>query len=162
VALHLGQQHTTGIGGPRPWVLGLSVIALIAGGCDASASQPSQSANHTATSVTVEDQPVEDRPMAPQHVRIELERSGGFTGLRRCASMDTSTLTPDEATRLREAIDRVDLRGLTNSTVDSALPRLDLVVVRGDQRLHASLDERAVPAELRPLLQMLDQRMGPC
>lgn len=100
--------------------------------------------------------------MADGHVRVDLERSGGFTGLRRCASMDTGSLPESDARQLREIVSGLDLEALAHVRGDPRLPTLDLTIVRDAQRVQARLDESRVPAQLRPLIQLLDQRAHPC
>jgi hypothetical protein len=100
--------------------------------------------------------------MSGGRVRVELERSGGFTGLRRCALMDTETLPDDEARWLRDTVGGLDLDELARSEKDPRLPALDLVFLRGGCRVRVSLDERQVTTELRPLIQELDRRAQPC
>ncbi|MGH3095032.1 MAG: protealysin inhibitor emfourin [Streptosporangiales bacterium] len=100
--------------------------------------------------------------MTDGHIRVELQRSGGFTGLRRCATMDSDELPEEDARQLRVLVDVLDLQALQHVRSDHRLPALDLTIVRGSERVQATLDESTVPAELRPLIQLLDQRAQPC
>jgi len=93
---------------------------------------------------------------------VYLERSGGFTGLRRCTSMDTAGLSEPDARQLRDIVSGLDLEALTHMRGDPRLPTLDLTVVRDTQRVQVMLDESSVPAQLRPLIQQLDQRARAC
>lgn len=100
--------------------------------------------------------------MTDAHIRVELERSGGFTGLRRCAAMDSDELPAEDARELRRLVDVLDLHALQRVRSDHRLPTLDLTIVRGSERVQVTLDESTVPAQLRPLIQQLDQRAQPC
>lgn len=100
--------------------------------------------------------------MDDEHVRVDLERSGGFTGLRRCASMDTDALSEQDAGQLRDIVATLDLDAITRLGADPRLPTVELTFVRGTERVHATLDESTVPTHLRPLIQLLDQRAQPC
>ncbi|MEU7745701.1 protealysin inhibitor emfourin [Nonomuraea sp. NPDC049158] len=78
-------------------------------------------------------------------MRVTLETSGGFTGLRRTATLDTD---------LDESLDDL-LRHLASASAEpsgSSQPRYRLTVHRptGDQV--TELTESQVPAALRPLL----------
>ena len=88
-------------------------------------------------------------------MRVTLETSGGFTGLRRTATLDTD---------LDEAVDDL-LRSLGSGAAaepsGSSQPRYRLTVHRptGDQV--TELTESEVPAALRPLLTELLRHARP-
>ncbi|MCA2223659.1 protealysin inhibitor emfourin [Nonomuraea aurantiaca] len=85
-------------------------------------------------------------------MRVTLETSGGFTGLRRTATLDTD---------LDESLDDL-LRHLGSAEPSSSSqPRYRLTVHRptGDQV--AELTESEVPAALRPLLAELLRHARP-
>lgn len=106
--------------------------------------------------------PAEVSAVPDDQVRVELVRSGGFTGLRRCASVDTASLPSAQAREVRAALDGVDLRALAGAPTNPRAPALEMTVVRGAERTVLHLDETTVPALLRPLVQLLDQRAQPC
>jgi hypothetical protein len=92
-------------------------------------------------------------------IRIELERSGGFAGVSLHASVDTSTLPPDEAREIARLVDQVDFADLARRRPRPARGadrfQYDLTVQQGAARHQLSLPESAVPAELKPLLDRL-------
>jgi hypothetical protein len=99
-----------------------------------------------------------------EQIRIELERSGGFAGISRRASVDTSKLPPEEAARIAELVRRVDFGAL--SAVATGPPRApdrfqyDLDIRQGGQHHRLTFGERAVTPELRPLLDHLLEHHG--
>ncbi len=94
-------------------------------------------------------------------ISISFERSGGFAGISLRASMDTAQLSSEESTEVTKLIGRVDLDRCahTSSPSDRASDQFqyDLVITCGNKRHELSLAEGAVPAELRPLLNLLVQ-----
>ncbi len=95
-------------------------------------------------------------------MHIALRRSGGLAGVSLSASLDTEHLPADEATRLDDALGRVDLGRLAAD--GSPAPggadrfRYDLTFEQGGQRHQVSLADTAVPAELRPVVDTLMAR----
>ena len=89
-------------------------------------------------------------------MRVTLETSGGFTGLRRHATLDTDL--DDDVARLLDTLSAAEPSG---SRAASAQPRYRLTVHRptGDQV--TELTEADVPAALRPLLTELLRRATP-
>jgi hypothetical protein len=91
-----------------------------------------------------------------ENIRIELERSGGFAGITRRASVDTSALPADQANRIAELVRRVDFTALAAKA--GGPPRApdrfqyDLDIHHGGQHHRLTFGERAVTPELRPLL----------
>jgi hypothetical protein len=93
-----------------------------------------------------------------KHMRIDLVRTGGFAGVRRQLSVDTSQLPPDQAERVVELADRSHLDALAAQTSTAGVPdefQYDLTVTREDRQYHIRLSESAVPAELRSLIDLL-------
>jgi hypothetical protein len=95
-------------------------------------------------------------------IRIELERSGGVAGVSLRASIDTSTIPPDEAQEIARLVDRIDFADLARR---QHLPargadrfQYDLTVQQGAARHRLSVPEGAVPTELKPLLEHLVAR----
>jgi hypothetical protein len=99
-----------------------------------------------------------------ERIRIEVERSGGFAGVSRRASVDTSTLPPDEAAKIAELVGRVDFGALTaTATGPPRAPdrfQYDLDIRQGGQHHRLTLGERALTPELRALLDHVLQHHG--
>jgi hypothetical protein len=99
-----------------------------------------------------------------EHIRIKLERSGGFAGISQRASVDTSKLPPDEAARIAELVRRVDFGALAaTATGPPRAPdrfQYDLDIQQGGQHHRLTFGERAVTPELRPLLDHLLKNHG--
>ncbi|MDP9399253.1 MAG: hypothetical protein M3P96_16160 [Actinomycetota bacterium] len=90
------------------------------------------------------------------HIRVSLVRSGGFGGLSREGSLDTSALDAEAAREVADLVDRLDLPRLAETRRAPGRPdgfQYDLTVERGDQQWQLSLAESQVAPELRPLLQ---------
>ncbi len=93
-------------------------------------------------------------------IRVEVDRSGGFAGRTKHATVDSASLPAEQARELAELVERADLPTLVERT--AAEPpgpgrgadrfTYDLTVHRGDQSHRLSLPESAVPPELAPLL----------
>jgi hypothetical protein len=99
-----------------------------------------------------------DRPF-----RMELERTGGFGGLRLHSSVDVGVLPPEQAAALTDLVDRVDFVALERRPAQQASPdefRYDLTVARGDRRHHLVVGDRSAPPELRELLARLVELAG--
>ncbi len=95
----------------------------------------------------------------PSDTHIDLVRSGGMAGLSLGTSVDVSSLAPDAAAAVSDALERVDLDAL--AARPAAAPsgpdrfQYDLTVQRGDESHSVSLHEPDVPGELRPLISAL-------
>ena len=92
--------------------------------------------------------------------RIDFVRSGGLAGLSLVASVDASTLEPEAAAAVHDALDRVDLGALSRQArrAPSGPDRFqyDLTVTTDDGGSQTvTLEEAEVPAELRPLIDAL-------
>jgi hypothetical protein len=98
-----------------------------------------------------------DRPL-----EVELEQSGGFAGIRRRTTVNTAELSADEAARLSELVDQLDLEQLVRRQGGPAQHpdqfQYDLTVTRGGRQYRLRLNESDVPAEVRPLLDLLLRR----
>jgi hypothetical protein len=99
------------------------------------------------------------RPAAPERLRIDFERSGGFAGTSLATTVDTSALPADEARAIEDLV-----RGADFFALPPRLPRrsggadrfqYDLTIARGRARHHVSVGEADVPAPLRPLIDHL-------
>ena len=123
-------------GGLRPMLSGLLLIAA----CVSPTAEPSGAGRE-----------------GPMH--IELERTGGVTGVRFAATMDTDTLTPAEAAKVRQLVDessffRLPAR-LTASTPGADRFQYRLTVRAADRSHTVDISEGALPAALRPLIDWL-------
>ena len=90
--------------------------------------------------------------------RVEMRRTGGFTGRAMQVRLDTAQMPPAEAVRLRELLSTVDLSRLGPRPVTAAgadLMRYDLIVEHSGGRWEGTVTDPTIPAELRPLLQFL-------
>jgi hypothetical protein len=93
-----------------------------------------------------------------EHVRVELERTGGFTGRPVRVTLDSRQLPPADAAQLVALVAAVDLDGLGGAdrpAVGADLMRYALTIVRGDDRWTGTVSDPHIPASLRPLLQFL-------
>ncbi|GAA2650769.1 protealysin inhibitor emfourin [Paractinoplanes durhamensis] len=93
-----------------------------------------------------------------EHIRVELLRSGGFIGRSVHVTLDSTQLPPPEAaelTRLVTAIDPHTLRS-TGPTHGADLMHYNLTIHRGTQQWQVKVSDPAIPADLSPLLQFLN------
>jgi hypothetical protein len=96
--------------------------------------------------------------MTDERIRVEFQRTGGFGGLVTRRTLDTATLSPQDADHLRALLDEADLDQVRPVSGASPVPDAfgyQLVVVRGDRRWNLTLSDPEVPASLRPLLRHL-------
>jgi len=95
----------------------------------------------------------------PDDTHIDLVRSGGMAGLSLGASVDVSSLGPEAASAVSDALARVDVGALARQppAVPSGPDRFqyDLTVTSAGASLSVSLQEADVPADLRPLIKAL-------
>jgi len=89
-------------------------------------------------------------------MRIVLERSGGFAGITRTASVSTDQLPAEEAQKMAELVDAARFHELP-SVIRSTEPGADRfqykITVESERGKHTVLvDEAAVPPRLQPLL----------
>lgn len=92
-------------------------------------------------------------------LRISFERSGGFAGMTKRRELDTRSLPPDEAARLREAVEQARFFDQP-ADLTAAGPGADrfqyVVQVEGGGRRHTvRLAGGAAPEEMQPLLDHL-------
>ncbi len=90
---------------------------------------------------------------------IQIERSGGFAGLRKVINLNTETLPPEEASKLHKM---VETSGFFNLPEKFPAPKrgadyfLYKLTVETEGRKHTvAVSEQAVPEGLTPLLQFL-------
>jgi hypothetical protein len=92
-------------------------------------------------------------------VKVEMRRSGGFTGRTTKVHLDTAQMPPADAARLIQLVTTVDLSRLTTARGTPAagadLMRYDLVIENGVDRWEGTVSDPSIPNELRPLLRFL-------
>lgn len=97
---------------------------------------------------------------SPMH--IQFERSGGFAGMRLTATIDSDTLSSDDAATLRGLIHAAsffDLPAKSPKSPSGADRFQYKVMVESADRRHAiEIDESTVPPSLRPLLNWLTEK----
>jgi len=92
-------------------------------------------------------------------MQIELERTGGVAGMRFAATVDTETLTTDEAAKVRRLVDDSKFFSLP-ARLSVAAPGPDRfhyrLTVRTPERSHTvDVGEGALPSPLRALTDWL-------
>lgn len=93
-------------------------------------------------------------------MKISYRQSGGFAGVTKGVDLDVETLPPDEAAVIRQHLPR--LRAASQAGAGNP-PRPDVQQIMVEvsdpgqtSRLH--LDERQVPDDLKPLIQLLSAK----
>ncbi len=92
-------------------------------------------------------------------IRVQLHRTGGFTGIQARRDLDTATLPPDQAARLQDLIATLDLdtlarRELTGRPMPDGFT-YQLVVEHSGRRWQFTVREPDVPAPVQRLLDHL-------
>ena len=92
-------------------------------------------------------------------MHIHFERSGGVTGMRIEATIDTENLSQDEAQKLQLLIQEARFFDLPAET-SSSMPGADqfqyrLTVETGEQQNSIEISDGAVPDQLQPLIRHL-------
>ena len=95
----------------------------------------------------------------PPSMQVIFERSGGFAGLRLLTTVDTATLSAEEAALLPRLIESAAFFKLPQR-IGTAQPGADrfrymVQVETQEQRHTVEIEEGAAPASLRPLLEWL-------
>jgi len=98
-----------------------------------------------------------------EHIRVELERSGGFAGLTLRTVLDTAELSAEEGRELARLVDALEgarlKQGPPPRVPDST--RYDLTVARSGRVRRLSFEDSTAPPEARPLLDRLTRpRVG--
>lgn len=93
-----------------------------------------------------------------ERVRVELRRSGGFTGRPVHKILDSAQMPPAQAASLVRLVDALDFGALrsTGPGHGADLMHYALTVERGSQRWQGSVSDPMIPASLRPLLEFLN------
>jgi emfourin len=89
-------------------------------------------------------------------MRIDLERSGGFAGIRQTSSVSTDQMSEDEARKVANLVDGAGFYELP-SEIRSTGPGADRfqykITVESEHGTHVvQVDEAAVPPRLQPVL----------
>jgi Emfourin len=89
-------------------------------------------------------------------MQVRVERSGGFAGLRQTHDVDSSQLSPEEGQELNHLVESARFFDLP-ADVRAASPGADrfqykLTVKAGPREHTVAVDDAAMPATLRPLL----------
>ena len=92
-------------------------------------------------------------------MRMTIERTGGFAGMRLTKVVDASTLPAEEKNQLRRLVDAADFFRLP-ATLISNSPQPDrfqyrLTLEENDRQHTVVVSEQAVPGSLRPLIECL-------
>jgi hypothetical protein len=88
-------------------------------------------------------------------IRLDVVRSGGFAGISRSGTVDTSELTPAEAAEVAESLDALHLDELAAASAQPDRPetpdafRYEVTVSRGERRWDLVLSDPQLPAGLR-------------
>lgn len=94
-------------------------------------------------------------------MKVSLERSGGFAGIRVSIVVDTDSLNPEEAAHLRNLVGAAGVfatesAGLSEGRPDQYIYRL--TAAEGDRIHEVIVREPDIPQKLRPLLDWLVAR----
>ncbi len=92
-------------------------------------------------------------------MRIHFERTGGFAGMRISATIDTQTLSPDQANELRglvEASGFFNLPAKIHSATQAADQFQYKVTIENEGKRHTvEVSDASAPDALQPLLRQL-------
>ena len=95
-------------------------------------------------------------------MHIQFERTGGFAGMRLMTTVDSDTISSEDATALRDMIDSASFFELPakSQKSQSGTDRFQYkVMVEIDARRHTiEIEESTVPPSLRPLLNWLTEK----
>jgi hypothetical protein len=91
-------------------------------------------------------------------MRVLLESSGGFAGLRLSSSLDTDELPPDQAAEAMRALEKLTSVPPAVPSGGTTLPQYRLIVSLDTGAQVLELTESQVPPALRPLLSELMRR----
>lgn len=94
-------------------------------------------------------------------MRLSFQRTGGFAGITRTTTVDTETLSPQEADVLSRLVAAADLfklpEQITASGSQSDRFQYKLTVEDQGQQHTVTVSEAAIPGTLRPLIEWLNQ-----
>ncbi len=95
-------------------------------------------------------------------MQIQFARSGGFAGMRLGGTIDTSTLDPGEAQALQQELANARFFELPaqlsgGSSAERDRYQYEITVEDGGKKHTVVAGESAIPANLQPLIQHLEQ-----
>lgn len=91
-------------------------------------------------------------------MQVSFERSGGFTGISITVTLDSASLSADEATHLHHLVDAADFFNLPTAIAGSAQPdrfQYRVSIQEHNQQHTVTVKESAIPDTLKPLLDWL-------
>lgn len=93
--------------------------------------------------------------------RIKFERSGGFAGIRLAAEIEADELSEDQRKEIFELLDEADFEELPKKLAEE-MPIPDefvynVIVETGKKEYKVLAGESALPADMRPLLEILER-----
>jgi len=94
-------------------------------------------------------------------MRVSLERSGGFTGQRLTAAIDTDELPAGQKTQALQALDALASAPASAPAASASQPRYRLTIDRSSGEQVVDVLESQVPGALRPLISELMRRARP-
>ncbi len=101
-------------------------------------------------------------PWEEKSLRISIERSGGFAGIRMRTTIDEKDLSADEAQKLRGLVEKADLLNLSK-TITPRSPQPDrfqyeLSLEESGEKHTVTTTEEVMPENLRPLVKWLTEK----
>ena len=97
-------------------------------------------------------------------MKIEFDKSGGFAGLAMSKSINSADLSPEESKKLSELINDSDFFNLpeeissTKLGADKFQYRITVEDEDSGKKHTVDVDESAIPPEVKPLIQWLNER----
>ena len=97
-------------------------------------------------------------------MKIQLERTGGFAGIKLTKSLDSADLSPSEVKDLENLLEKSHFFDLSPALADSAQGadrfyyKLTIEAERGTQTMEVG--EASLPLSMRPLLHWLERHAG--
>jgi hypothetical protein len=91
-------------------------------------------------------------------MQVKVERTGGFTGIPLTKTIDSATLSQQEATRLHQLMAAADFFKLPSTIPFTPQPdrfQYQIIVEQEGKQHSVTVGETAVPAKLKPLLNWL-------
>lgn len=94
-------------------------------------------------------------------MRIEFVRTGGFTGMRMAANIDSETLPPDEARELLDELDSADFFSLpvlmTGESGGADRFEYEITIDTGDRQHTVQAGDASLPDRVQPLVHHLER-----
>jgi hypothetical protein len=99
------------------------------------------------------------------HIRVRLERSGGFGGLLPPPrTLDSADLTPEAGEELAELVEAAARAQPASAEPERRVPdamQYELAILREGRALHLSFDDATMPPEVRPLIARIEKEGRP-